>query len=257
MTNLIGLRVLNTRPVAQAKILSLELKAAGAMVFECPALEIKPLHRSWVNNLPKLEQVTKAIFISANAVKYCFEGFEQFKKNLPTTIQIIAIGEATAAALKYYGHLAALIPSKADSENLLNFNALKSVQLENILLFKGEGGRTLIAETLSARGAIVHSIEVYRRLLPNCDPKEFACLWRNESVDIILFTSQQAMSNLFKLFGEEAHAWLCRTPCLVISERLAIEASLLGIKTIIVSHPKKILIRLHQFNQGLIHGQYE
>jgi uroporphyrinogen-III synthase len=57
------------------------------------------------------------------------------------------------------------------------------------------------------------------------------------------------------LFGEDAQTWLRHKPCLVISERLAKEASLLGIQTVMIAKPEAILNTLHQFNQGLIHGQ--
>ncbi len=91
--------------------------------------------------------------------------------------------------------------------------------------------------------------------MPKLNSGQLYSLWHNKAVDIILFTSQQAMHNIFTLFGEDAHAWLCSVPCLVISERLKNEAALLGIQTIIVSTPETILTTLYEFNQGLIDGR--
>ncbi len=254
MNNLKGLHVLNTRPLGQAKVLSNAIKAAGGIALECPALVIEPKDKTWIADLPTLNRVEKAIFISANAVNYCFKIIRDEQLYWPSTIEVIAVGDATAAALTSHGIKADLIPAIADSENLLKLEELQEVNEKIILLVKGEDGRTLIAETLITRGANLHSCEVYSRQMPKPDPQQLYSLWQNEVVDIILFTSQQAMRNLFIMFGEKAHAWLCRTPCLVISKRLAEEAALLGIKTIIVSDPKTILTTLHQFNQGLIHG---
>ncbi len=255
MNDIKGLHVLNTRPLAQAKALSQAIEAAGGVSLECPALAIEPKEKGWLDALPNLDSVATAIFISTNAVNFCFQALKQAQKIWPSTIQNLAIGEATADALKSFGIKTDLIPAKADSENLLKLRVLQDVNKKTILLFKGEEGRPLIAETLNARGANLQCFEVYSRLLPPIEPQRLYSLWHNESVDIILFTSQQAMRNLFILFGEEAHDWLCRTPCLVISERLAKEALILGIQTVIVSHPKAILTTLHQFNRGLIHGQ--
>lgn len=254
--NLKGLHVLNTRPLNQARALSQEIEDAGGISIECPALEIRPKAKTWFAKLPDLTKVNKAIFISANAVNYFFTILKQEKYQWPSTIKLIAVGEATAAALQKQGVRADFIPTRADSETLLNLPTLQKPKDELILLIKGEQGRNLIAETLKARGAQLHSCEVYKRILPKTDPQQLDSLWQNETVDIILFTSQQAMHNLFILFGKKARAWLCSTPCLVISKRLAEEAALLGIQTIIVAEPKMILIRLHQFNQGLIHGQF-
>ncbi|CDZ77928.1 Uroporphyrinogen-III synthase [Legionella massiliensis] len=255
MNGLKGLRVLNTRPVDQAKQLSQAIEAAGGVAIECPALVIRCKEKTWLNNLPNLNGVAQAIFISTNAVDCCFKTLIAELLPWPASIQIIAVGEATAAALSRYSLEAHLIPAIADSENLLQLEDLQNVQNKTILLFKGEEGRELIAETLQARGADIHLIEVYKREMPKPNPQQLRFLWQNEVVDIILFTSHQAMSNIFYLFGEEAQDWLCRTPCLVISERLAKEAALLGIKKVIVSTPKSILTTLHQFNQGLIDGQ--
>ncbi len=253
--NLKGLHVLNTRPQQQANVLSQAIEAAGGIALECPALVIKPARKIWFNDLPNLETIAKAIFISANAVHYCFKVLQQENCHWPAAIEVIAVGEATASALESYGLKADFVPAIADSENLLNLETLQEIDKQKILLFKGEQGRTLIAATLRSRGANLQSFEVYSRQMPTLNPQELYSFWQNGIVDIILMTSQQAMHNLFTMFGEKAHDWLCRTPCLVISKRLAAEAALVGINKIIISDPKTILKTLHQFNEGLIHGQ--
>ncbi|KTC87348.1 MULTISPECIES: uroporphyrinogen-III synthase [Legionella] len=252
MSSLNGLRVLNTRPLEQGKILSQMINAAGGVAIECPALTIKPTPKDWLRSLPQLNTVEKAIFVSTNAVKYCFSALAQ---KWPTTIQVIAVGQATANALRNYGIQVDLSPEIADSEHLLELQTLQQVKNETILLFKGEKGRPLIEETLSTRGANLLIFQVYKQLLPQANSELFHSLWRNQAVDIILFTSQQAMHNIFLLFGEGRHAWLRSLPCIVISERLAKEAALLGMQTIIVSTLETLLNALHEFNQGLSHGQ--
>ncbi|WED42505.1 uroporphyrinogen-III synthase [Legionella cardiaca] len=246
-----GLRVLNTRPLEQGKALSFAINAADGIAIECPALAIEPIEFV----LPDLTKAEQAIFVSANAVQYVSHVLKAKKTHWPTSLCVIAVGQGTAAALKKNGINVDFIPEEATSESLLTLGHLKQVRGKTILLFKGEGGRTTIAETLIARGAHLNIVEVYKRIMPKFNLQYLHSLWHEKAVDIILFTSQQAIQNVFAMFGKAAHDWLCNTPCLVISERLAKVAALLGMKRIMVSSPETILQTLHQFNQGLTHGE--
>ncbi|MFA5960865.1 MAG: uroporphyrinogen-III synthase [Tatlockia sp.] len=250
MSSLNGLTVLNTRPLAQAKALSEAIRAAGGWVVECPALTIVPAPGDWVQSLPSLKRVDKAVFISANAVHCCFNGIKRAGLDWPGSIEVIAIGDATAHALAQQGVLVHFTPHVADSEHVLGLNALQTVRDKRILVFKGVGGRTLIPDHLTAAGARLQVFDVYQRELPSLNKEQMDSLWRNDAVDIILFTSEQAMRNLFTLFGQEAQAWLCSKPCIVLSERLAKAAAAWGICTILTSAPDKIIQTLQQFNQG-------
>ncbi|ARG96547.1 uroporphyrinogen-III synthase [Legionella micdadei] len=255
MNSLKGLRVLNTRPLTQGKSLSQAINAAGGIAIDCPALSIEPTDISWLKTLPDLHQVDKAIFISGNAVEYCFTALEKTQLLWPPTIQVIAVGQATAMALQQHQIEVSFVPQIANSEHLLELGVLQQIKHETILLFKGEDGRPLIADTLIARGANLLIFNVYKRLMPIANSEQIHSLWHNRAVDIILFTSQQAINNTFLLFGDDKQAWLRSIPCIVISERLAKEAALLGMQTIIISSPETILNKLHEFNQGLIDGQ--
>ncbi|WP_028388659.1 uroporphyrinogen-III synthase [Legionella fairfieldensis] len=255
MNSLQGLRVLNTRPVEQAKALSQAIETAGGTAIECPALTIVPTSRAWLSSLPVLHKVDQAIFVSANAVTHFFTSLKQERLQWPSTIQIIAIGPATATALAQYHIRVDWIPAITDSEHLLKLEIMRAIHHKTILLIKGEEGRDVLEKGLTARGTNLIPVNVYRRQLPEPNPQYISSLWHNDAVDIILFTSEQAMNNLFTLFGEEAYTWLCSKPGLVISKRLAEAAALAGIQTILVSSPENLLKTLYQFNQGLIHGQ--
>lgn len=248
---LAGLRVLNTRPLEQGRALTDAIIAAGGISITCPALVIEPIEFS----VPKLDDASQAIFISANAVHYLFERLKQLNLQWPQDVVVIAVGQGTATALRKYGVEANLIPLEATSESLLRLETLKSVANETLLLIKGQEGRTTIAKTLISRGANLRTVDVYKRVKPPFNLQFLHSLWHEKAVDIILFTSQQSMQNLFAMFGDAAHSWLCNTPCLVISERLATAAKLLGIKQIMVSSPSTILQTLDQFKQGLAHGE--
>jgi uroporphyrinogen-III synthase len=130
---------------------------------------------------------------------------------------------------------------------------LLKIKQKIILLFKGEGGRTLIEESLITKQAKLIILAVYQRILPAINYQFTNSLWRDDAVDIILLTSEQSIHNLFKLFSQESHDWLQNKPCIVISERLAQIASKLGVKKIKISHPNRIIRTLLDY-KDYIHG---
>ena len=241
--NLCGLRILNTRPLEQGQALTKAIVQAGGISIPLPALVIEPV-TNWLNKLPSLLTIQQAIFISPNAVNYFFETVNKSQLPWPTIIEVIAIGHASAAALTQRGVRVDSVPALADSEHLLQLHSLQQVMGKSILLVKGEGGTVEIANTVISRGAQLSSAIVYRRSLPRTKPQQLQSLWQDDAVDIILFTSQQAIHNIFTLFGEYAHPWLCRKPCIVISERLANIAEALGMQHIIVCRYDTIITTL-------------
>lgn len=243
--NLKGLRVLNTRPLEQGKALCMAIAEAGGVCIDLPALTIEPTPDDWLEQMPDLLMVKHAIFISTNAVNYYFKLLETKNISWPDTIQVTAIGCASAAALTNRGIHVDHIPTIANSEHLLQLDALQDVRDQTLLLIKGEGGRTTLEHTLHARGACLVSLSIYRRTLPKIATARINSLWHDDKVDIILFTSQQGIHNIFTLFGKEAWPWLCSKPCLVISNRLADEAFAYGLRTIFISSHDTILSTLN------------
>lgn len=237
-TTLNGLRILNTRPVTAGLILHEAIQALGGVSIIFPALAIEPTPCDWIRQLPDLEHIQQMIFISTNAVNYFFKHLKKhhllaiFKTK---NIQITTIGRSTALALLEWGLKAHHYPSIADSEHLLKLDNFQRIQHQNILLIKGEQGRETITNTLRRRGANLLIFDVYRRVLPQINREYIDSLWQDDTVDIILLTSEQTLHNLFDLFGQSALPWLCSKPWLVISQRLADIALSFGINTIIIS----------------------
>lgn len=242
-----GLRVLNTRPLEQSHALEQAIDAAGGVSISLPLLSIEPSTHDWFMNLPNLREIHQLIFISTNAVNYFYKTLELKNAAWPAGIQTIAIGKATANALAKWAIHTDKIPNTADSESLLELGLLQNIKHKTIVLVKGEGGRMDIENTLIKRGAHVIPLAVYRRALPQTENQKTGSLWQDDAVDIILFTSQQAMHNIFTLFETNAHSWLRNKPCLVISERLAHAASLLGIKNIMISRYDTVLNSLNDY----------
>lgn len=246
-----GLRILNTRPQQQNHRLALQLHAVHAESIYCPLLEITACSNQWLLQLPELATVTSAVFISANAVTYCFDRLADQHISWPAHINVIAIGQGTAKALADYHINVAAIPVAPDSEHLLALPCLQQVAGQSVLLFKGEGGRELIEQSLLDQGAALSILNVYQRGIPPHEPQYINSLWHDDAVDIILLTSEQSIRNLFIMFPEPAHAWLHNKPCLVVSRRLAETAAYAGMKRIMISHPNHMMDALFDYYHGI------
>lgn len=202
---------------------------------------------TWFAKLPNLDSINQMIFTSTNSVEYFISELSKNNLSIPKHIKINAIGEASAQHLIKLGVHVDYIPNPPNSEQLLSLQNMQNVDQEHILLIKGQDGRELIAEELAIRGAILTPVIVYKRCLPIKNTELVNSIWRNNSVDIILFTSYQSMQNIFTLFGESARQWLLSKPCVVISERLAEKAKYIGIKEIIIANYNDILATLEGF----------
>ena len=241
-----GLCLLNTRPAGQADALTKAVEKAGGRCLSLPALVIESIKLNCAS-IPKAPLIQKAIFISPNAVHFFFQQLPPSLHPWPSSIEVIAVGQSSAKALKQRGIKVHAHPEIANSEYLLDLTCLKEVRDKTILLIKGEGGRTLISEVLQARGAHLIPICVYRRNCPEYSSQYIQSLCYNDTVDIILFTSIEAMQNIFQLFDDKGRQWLCNKPCIVLSERIAKQAALWGVKHIKVSRYDRVLADLYTY----------
>jgi uroporphyrinogen-III synthase len=159
-----GLTLVVTRPRAQAEPTAQLLRAAGAEVILFPVLAIDVLAPTL--EAPQIAGANAVIFVSANAVEYGMPWIAKAGGVAPQT-KLFAIGEATAEALRKAGAIQVITPLlSADSEGLLALPQLHAVDGHTVILVKGvsdDGGRTLLADTLAARGARILSLECYSR----------------------------------------------------------------------------------------------
>jgi uroporphyrinogen-III synthase len=195
-----------TRPREPAEQLAAALARDGARTFVFPALRIDPLPptAALAAALEALPRAALAIFVSANAVEH---GLEMAKRKgpWPARLRVLAIGEATADALRNSG-IAEVIspPERHDSEGLLQLPQLQAVRGQDIVVFRGEGGRERIKETLEERGARVEYAECYRRVRPACDARPLVEAWRRGEVHAVSALSAETLRNFVAMMGPAA-----------------------------------------------------
>lgn len=229
---LAGVHVLVTRPAQQAHDLCAALRAEGAEVLHFPVVEILDPRdtAALLALIDRLEEFSLAIFISANAVNKAMN-LIRTRREWPAQLAVACVGKGSAKELRHFGFDHIITPSgRFDSEALLALPSLNNVVGQKIVIFRGDGGRELLGNTLSERGASVEYGECYRRAKPNADVAPLLRAWARNSVDVVTLTSVEGLRNLYDLLGKLGQSWLIKTPVVVISERIAQACRELGFK---------------------------
>lgn len=234
---LAGCGIVITRPLEQAQTLAELVRGAGGEPILFPLLEIVPVedYRDFDAVIDRLDDFDWAIFISSNAVQH---GMSRLlvRRGLPQGLRYAAVGPVTAAELARFGVHEVLTPAdRFDSESLLNLPEMQAVAGKRCMIFRGVGGRDLLAKTLLERGAQVAFAECYRRVNPNSGHERLAQLWENGHLQALVVTSSEALRNLFDLAGDAP--WLKATPVFVNHPRIAEAAATHGLQAITASAP--------------------
>ncbi len=229
-----------TRPAGQADHLVALIEAQGGRALRFPAIEIQD-RPDW--RLPALEGVHLAVFVSPTAVQKVFEKLERW----PQGVRAAAVGRGTRRALEQRGVSDVLTPeSGADSEALLALAPMQDVAGKRIVIFRGEGGRELLGDTLAARGAQLEHVACYRRVRPQADTGPLLDAWERNEVHALTVSSAEGLDNLLALLGEAGRPYLALTPLFATHERIAQRARQLGVQEVLVGGPgdEELLERL-------------
>jgi len=227
---LANLRILVTRPRDQAQTLCHLIEGAGARAVIIPALEICPIAdiepaKALAN---RLEEFDLAIFISANAVERAHD-LVKSQRGWPQGLQLAVIGRRSADALVKHGLYADICPQQAyNSESLLALDEMWQVSGKKIIIFRGKGGRELLANTLRKRGATVTYAEVYHRAIPAGSREQLNHALQRGDFDIITVSSNEGMKNLYQMTDAENLDKLLQVPLVVMSHRTALYAGKIG-----------------------------
>lgn len=233
-----NLHVAVTRPADQAQSLCEAINLHGGHAIPFPLLAVTALadYQAFERQISSLPSTDWAIFISSNAVDFAMPHVLKKFGSIPANLKFAAIGQQTAKALAQYGIQNILMPqTRFDSESLLALVEMQHVAGKTIAIFRGVGGRELMADTLKARGANVYFAESYRRTNPQKDAELLDAQWRQNKLDAVIVTSSEAMRHLLELAGNAA--WLRHITLCVNHERIAELPRQLGLKVAVASAP--------------------
>jgi len=230
---LAGRVILVTRPVHQSAALAEGIRAAGGEALLFPALEIVPVDpHSLASQLSRLSDYDMAIFISPNAARFGMAAVREVA-TLPDEIEVFAVGPGTAKTLETLGLSGVTMPPGQDSEALLALPQLEQVAGKRIAIFRGIGGRPLLADTLRARGATVDYVECYRRRCPDADAGPLLQRWTE--VSTVTIASAETLHNLSAMLGDSGAGRLRAIPLFVPHAKIAEAARMSGMTEVIVT----------------------
>ena len=200
------MRIIVTRPLAQAKPWVEALRALGVDAQAMPLIGIAPpddvaaVRQAWQG----LKKFALVMFVSANAVEQFF-ALRPAVTSWPALLLAASTGPGTTAALRSAGVVAAQIVEPAadaasfDSEALWAQLSKRPWAGKKTLVVRGEQGRNWLAEQLIAQDAEVEFVIAYRRLAPQLGAPEQALLHQalaDPAQHLWLFSSSEAIGHL-------------------------------------------------------------
>jgi len=224
--SLVGRGVVLTRPRELAEPFARLLERRGAHAIVFPAIEIQPLAPP--SSLSRLRDYDLVVFISPSAVRIALATQPPWPPRLAA-----AVGPGTRRELERASARAIIAPTgAADSEALLALPEMQNLRGKRVLIVRGEGGRGLLADSLTARGAVVEHAVCYRRAKPTADAAPLVAAWRQGEVDALVVWTAQALDNFGAMAGEELVAAL---PIFVPHERIAQHARARGAREVVLA----------------------
>jgi uroporphyrinogen-III synthase len=234
-----NLTILVTRPDAQQHALLEAIAGAGGQSVSFPLLSIEGIEEkkaisSLRRQVENLDRFNLLIFISTNAAQFGCDLIDSYWPQFPVGIEVLAVGPSTAEAVKE--RLACSVISSQTgmaSEDLLELPELKAVAGKRIALFRGVGGRELLAATLRERGAEVEYFEVYKRTTVAYADDALVNKIEATGVNVITAFSGESLNRLLQLATtDEQRKRLLAIPVLVPSERVADLAAAEGFSSV-------------------------
>jgi uroporphyrinogen-III synthase len=236
---LAGRTIAVTRPAAQAEGLCRAIMDAGGSAFRFPLLEIVPVTDPAVFApvAARLDTFDLAFFVSPNAVEHGLTGLRQTRP-WPPGLRVAAVGQGSARTLGAHGFTDVIAPAEGfDSEAVLALPefAAEAVRGRAVLVVRGNAGRELLGETLTARGARVEYLSCYHRVCPAADPAPLLELAARSRLDALSITTAEGVDHLARIVGDDGLIRLSAMPVFVPHPRIAARCRLHGLEQTIAS----------------------
>jgi len=225
--------ILITRPCGREIHLRQIIEQAGGKVIHYPVIAISSPPSPEIEKLIQLrhhlQRFDMAIFISPTAV----EQSQLYFPVLAEHLTIVSIGSKTTQTLQQLNIHVDLEAPEHNTESLLQTVEFQKPKIQNqrILVFRGTGGRALLGDSLIDRGAQVHYVETYRRVMPLQPPLSEQQL---KSLNAITISSNEGLDNLISLIKNPG--LLFDIPLVVPGQRATTLARQHGFKTIITAN---------------------
>ncbi len=217
-----GWQVVVMRPTHLAQPLLSAIEKMGGTPMSLPSLTIAPVESEdigqWRDHIHAADWI---IVSSQNAVHFAPQVVLEALRQ--SQAKVITMGQATTAALRAIGVSVFFTPMLGtDSEKLLTepFLQVNKIANKKIVLLAGEGGRTLLYDTLTLRQATVEWAKVYRQEQTPLALASLMPTWLDGRFCFIA-TSQNSLEHFLQSVPANYQTWLQQQAFVVVSERIA------------------------------------
>ncbi|MBI3524751.1 MAG: uroporphyrinogen-III synthase [Betaproteobacteria bacterium] len=228
-----------TRPAEQASHLAGIITQAGGSAVLFPVLAIHDVDdpQPLLNIAARLDDFDLAVFVSPNAVNKALTSVVA-QRVWPAHLRVAVMGHTSERALARFGISDVIAPlTRFDSEALLELPELREMRGKRVVIFRSDGGRELLGDTLTARGAMIEYVSCYRRGKPVADAAPLLQLWQQHALDAFTVTSSEGLRNLVEMLDSHGQALLKDTPLFAPHARIVEEARLLGLPQLVTTAP--------------------
>ena len=212
-------RLLITRFAPHAQRLADLLNEQGIFSLAQPLLKIEPVKGSISSFTKSYDDI---IAISSNAVEYT-------KLNQWPIACYFAVGDATQSLLKKQTKQTVSVPLDSfNSEGLLALAQFQHIKNRSILILRGVGGRELLKEELTSRGAEVDYYESYQRVAIKLPRSTTVHKWQQQAINGAIISSIELLEQLIIVVPSEHQEWLKSLSIFAASKRILEHANALG-----------------------------
>ena len=222
------MRVLLTRPEGKNEALAEQLESSVAFVGWQSVIDIVvgPDVESINEFLAQKQQVL--IFVSINAVTFLRQAIEVIEsalidEEILENCQLVAVGQSTAKTLQKWLNRSVITPKVETSEGLLEVDMLQKAAIcsKKVTIVRGVGGRELLAEKLTERGATVNYWQVYHRKAIQGQGESWFEQFQTWQIDTIVVTSIAIAHALISGLPSQAKPWWQKLCWVCASSRIA------------------------------------
>jgi uroporphyrinogen III methyltransferase / synthase len=198
------MKILITRPRAQADSFGDALTGAGFEPIFFPVIEIRPFEENIALDraIAKLGCYDWIVFTSVNGVEAFFERIPSPRLRHPSPwkgegpgVRVAAIGPKTARSLASRGVPPDFVPDEYIAEAILP--GLGDLRGRWVLLPRAEIARKALPEAIAVAGGVAHEIAVYQTVPAEPDQEGLAAL--KSGLDAVTFTSPSTVENFVEL----------------------------------------------------------
>ena len=241
------MRVIVTRPAAQAMPWVQSLQQHGIWAQALPLMEIAPALDAAAVTIAwqQLAAARLVMFVSANAVEHFF-ALRPHGAAWPRSTQAASPGPGTTRALQEAGVPPPQIVEPAadspqfDSEALWQVLRTQDWQGAAVQVVRGDGGRDWLADTLREHGAQVGFVSAYRRTAPTWDAAAQSLLadaLARPAAHLWFFSSSESIDHLMTHLERSAAALPAGARALATHPRIASRAQKAGFAPVWQSLP--------------------